>query len=204
MFIFLVSAPVWCQAQIQNKIHYHHTRSIPRNQGSAVWASVFFRDYDLENDIKVRGLDDSLRADNLFKVEHTNPDVFFHNVTGIKINDSSLVTIYGTFYVRNYDLTPEERTKKMISRKGPDNVFRVARVLTDSSGRVYFKEWTSGWIEIPATQITSITVRNSNFWVNSQQEKDRLIRRIYNRVSLVYYAGGVAALTGLVFLLAAG
>lgn len=204
LLIIVTILPVFAAAQIQEKIFYQNTRLAPWSKGSAIWTALIFRDYNLENDIKVRSQDDSLMADNIIKVKHTNQDVTFYDVTGMRVIDSFLVTFYGTFYVNNYDLSPSEQTKKVISKKGPDDVIRIARVLTDSSGRAYFKEWTSGWIEIPVSQITAVNVVNSNLWVNSQQEKDQLIRRFYKKVNAVRYASGIVALIGLTILLAAG
>lgn len=195
LILLLLTVPGWSRAQIEKKILYQNSRSGPWSKGSATMAAFFFQHYDLEQDIKIRGVDDSLMADNIIKVEHSLPDVYFFDVTGMQIKDSANVTFYGNFRVRSYDLTPKEIEKKVISKKSPDGLVRLVRVQTDSAGRPYFNEWTNnGWITVPAGQIKSVRVTNSNLWVNSAEEKNKLIRRFENKVLMARFAGSLAGI----------
>jgi hypothetical protein len=201
LFLLLI-LPFVANSQVQKKVEYIYNRDKKVSTGSSIVAGILFKDYDLENDIKVRGIDDSLMADNVIKISMNNENISFFDVTGMQIPDSFHATFFGTFYVRNYDLSLEEQNKKVISRKGGDGVIQLTRVQRDTANRPYFNDWTnSGSITVVDSLIKSIRVVNSNIWVNSTAEKRKIIRRFESRKTLTQFFGGIIALGALAYAL---
>jgi hypothetical protein len=202
VIICLFLLPKLLGAQLQDKFQYINTRSKSLSFGAATMAAFFFKDYDLENDIKVRGIDDSLRADNIIKVELTHDTIFLYNIYGMSIPDSFNSIFYGTFYVRNYKLTSEEINKKMIVKTDQNGNNQLTKVQYDSSGRAYYKDWKNlASVLISNSEIKSVIIRNSNFWANSQEEKKKMINRFQRNQAIIGAAGILIVLTGLTWAL---
>lgn len=202
LLILLLMFPIFANSQVYKKVDYIYNHNKRISTGSSIMAGLLFKNYDLENDIKVRGIDDSLMADNIIKIRMMNEKISFFDITGMQIPDSFHATFYGTFYVRNYDLSPEEQNKKVISRKGRDGVIQLTRVQRDTANRPFFNDWTnSGSITVADSQIVNINIVNSNIWVNSIAEKRKIIRRFESRKILSQALGGIVMLGALAYAL---
>lgn len=152
-------------------------------------------------EFKIRGKDSPYVGDVSIDAKLLDKSVKLNMIHSIEIPDSFHITFCGHFTARDYALSEDEKSKKLISRKTGNNEFQLLKVHTDDEHRKYVEMiYTNGCTTIPDELIDYVKVYNHEFWVLSEEEKELRIREYKNhrnaglltRVTLV--TGGMVAL----------
>lgn len=152
-------------------------------------------------EFKIRGKDNPYVGDVTIDAKLLDKSVKLNMIHSIEIPDSFHITFCGHFTARDYDLTEEEKNKKVITRKTGNNEYQFLKIHTDEEYRKYVEMiYTNGCTTIPDELIDNVKVYNHEFWVLSEAEKELRIREYKNnrnaglltRVTLV--TGGMVAL----------
>jgi hypothetical protein len=181
------------QGQIQNKIEYEYTKTKSSMTGFALLSYVFNSTDDVRNSIMIRGVDDSLNADNIMEIQLNTDSMRLYEISGMQIANDSEAFFVGTWYSRDYNLDSQESKKNVISRKNSDGVIELMKIHTDQQGRRYVNDWRyNSRVMVSDSLIKTIYISNSDFWVNNEREKRRLVNKFKFTRAIAETLTGVA------------
>jgi len=200
LFIIILINTINLSAQIQKKIEYQYKMNAKKVFALSLISMFSRSNIDLQT-VKIKGVDDSLKGDNTFKLILRNKSLVFQNIESMEILNDSTLLLNGTWWENSYELDAEEANKKIIYRKINGHESEFIKVRHDNDGKAYIKQWhRNSDLVLSDSQIISITVKNYDIWLNNAKEKQKTIDRYsLNRV-IIQGCGGLIAL-GIVLIL---
>ena len=168
------------QAQVNRKLVYYRTGNDKNIWNYAVTYFLLSKgdwNYVREHVLRLYGEDSLSGEGNRFKITHTRKDLHFYDISSVNFPNDSTVTVNGTYYMTDYHLTENDRSKKFVS-KNVDGVIHLMEVKTDSTGEKFLRYWyNNASVDLHDKDIKEIKVVNSDKWFHSESE----LRKFYHR-----------------------
>lgn len=206
---FVCFAAYASNAQIYAKMEYNRVADYRSPWFYAAGFSLLNFDDDdyLRNHLfKVYGEDSLNNEENTFEIEHTADSIRLWDIEYISFDSDSEVRVHGTWYLISYQLTEEEKNKRIITRLNNNGEYAIMNVYSDNSGKKYIKLWHRGSdVVLKDQSISKITVTNRSRWFKTERQKNKFINQYYTAKGVLWTSYAITAVTtatvGLIYVL---